>query len=81
MALLSGRSDSNFDFAELVTLLERLGFFLRIKESHHIFFRNDVEEIINLQPNKNKAKAYQVKQIRNLVLRYNLKFECDEKSL
>jgi predicted RNA binding protein YcfA (HicA-like mRNA interferase family) len=78
MLLLSGRSDANFEFVELVNLLERMGFMLRIKGSHHIFYRDDIEEIINLQPDKNKAKAYQVKQVRNLILRYNLKIDRDE---
>jgi hypothetical protein len=55
-----------------------LGFSLSIRGSHHIFFRNDVEEIINLQADKNKAKGYQVKQVRNLILKYNLKIESDE---
>jgi predicted RNA binding protein YcfA (HicA-like mRNA interferase family) len=78
MLLLSGRSDTNFEFAELVNLLERLGFSLRIRGSHHIFFKDDIEEIINLQPDKNKAKSYQVKQVRNLILKYNLKIKGDE---
>jgi len=76
--LLSGRSDMNFEFSELVNLLERLGFSLRIRGSHYIFYRNDVEEIINLQADKNKAKGYQVKQVRNLILKYNLKVDSDE---
>jgi len=59
-------------------LLERLGFTLRIRGSHHIFFRDDIEEIINLQLDKNKAKAYHVKQVRNLILKYNLKIDRDE---
>ena len=29
-----------------------------------------VEEILNVQPLGNKAKAYQVKQVRNLILKY-----------
>ena len=32
----------------------------------------DVEEIINIQPAGNKAKPYQVKQIRNIILKYKL---------
>ncbi|HNW51985.1 MAG TPA: type II toxin-antitoxin system HicA family toxin [Prolixibacteraceae bacterium] len=78
MLLLSGRSDSNFEFSELVHLLDRLGFVMRINGSHHIFFKGDVEEIINLQPDKNKAKPYQVKQVRNLILKYDLKIVGDE---
>jgi transposase len=54
-------------------LLLSLGFSERIKGNHHIFTRNDVIEIINLQPLKDgKAKAYQVKQVRNLILKYKL---------
>ena len=49
-----------------------MGFTVRIKGSHHIFFRDDVEEIINLQPDKNKAKPYQVKQVRDIILRNKL---------
>lgn len=78
LLLLSGRSDTNFEFSDLVNLLERLGFALRIKGSHHIFFKDDVDEIINLQPEKNKAKPYQVKQVRNLILKYDLKIDGDE---
>ena len=34
--------------------------------------KDDVEEIINLQPAGNKAKPYQVKQVRNIILKYQL---------
>jgi predicted RNA binding protein YcfA (HicA-like mRNA interferase family) len=53
-------------------LLEILGFEYRIKGSHHIFFRENVNEIINIQPKGVKAKDYQVKQIRNLIVKYKL---------
>lgn len=41
-----------------------------IKGSHHIFTKTNVEEIINTQPLGAKAKAYQVKQVRILILKY-----------
>jgi predicted RNA binding protein YcfA (HicA-like mRNA interferase family) len=72
LKVLSGNSDSNISFSELCNLLEHLGFQLRIKGDHHIFFRNDMIEIINIQPNGNSAKAYQVKQVRNIILKYKL---------
>jgi len=54
-------------------LLLDLGFNERIKGSHHIFYRNDVIEIINLQPLPDgKAKSYQVKQVRNILVKYKL---------
>jgi predicted RNA binding protein YcfA (HicA-like mRNA interferase family) len=62
--LLSGRQDQSIQFSELTNLLTSLGFSGRTKGSHHIFFRPDIAEIINIQPIDNKAKAYQVKQIR-----------------
>lgn len=71
--LLSGGSDINFDFKHLVKILESLGFEKRIKGSHHIFYKHGIQEIINIQPKSdNKAKPYQVKQVRNLITKYNL---------
>jgi hypothetical protein len=57
--ILSGRSDANVDFNDLLGLLDRLGFKERIRESHHIFTREGIEEILNLQPKGAKAKVYQ----------------------
>ena len=75
--LLSGESDNNFDFSELVSLMKILGFQHRVKGSHYIFYRETIIEIINIQPvRENKAKPYQVKQIRNLILKYKLKIEA-----
>jgi len=48
---------------------------MRIKGSHHIFSHKDIDEIINLQPDGSKAKAYQVKQIRNIMIKYQLGVE------
>ena len=70
--ILRGSSDANINFIELCHLLRRLGFEERIRGDHHIFTRDNVEEIINLQPRGAKAKAYQVKQVRNLILKYRL---------
>lgn len=74
--ILSGRADANIDFTDLRRLLKHFGFDERIKGSHHIFWKEGVEEIINLQPKGSKAKAYQVKQVRNLILKY--KFEAND---
>jgi predicted RNA binding protein YcfA (HicA-like mRNA interferase family) len=69
--ILSGLSDKNIRFQDLRKLLANLGFSARIKGDHHIFFKEGVEEIINLQPLKDgKAKAYQVKQVRTIILKY-----------
>ncbi len=70
--ILLGFSDANIDFDDLRRLLINLEFDERIKGSHHIFTKNGIEEIINIQPIGSKAKAYQVKQVRNLILKYKL---------
>jgi len=70
--IMSGASDNNIRFNELCSILERLGFECRIKGDHFIFYKQGVDEIINLQPRSNKAKDYQVKQVRNLILQYRL---------
>jgi hypothetical protein len=70
--ILSGRSDHSIRFTELTNLLRTMGFNERIKGDHHIFYRQDVEEILNLQPKGSQAKVYQVKQVRNLILKYRL---------
>ena len=70
--IIQARSDRNISFTEIIALLEWLGFDLRIRGDHHIFSREGIEEIINLQPKSGKAKPYQVKQVRNLVIKYGL---------
>jgi predicted RNA binding protein YcfA (HicA-like mRNA interferase family) len=75
--ILRGTADANISFAELCRLLHRLGFDERIRGSHHIFTKDGVEEILNLQPKGAKAKPYQVKQVRNIILRYKLGGEDD----
>ena len=49
----------------------------RIRGSHHIFSREGVAEILNLQPKGSKAKAYQVKQVREVIVSHGLAREVD----
>ena len=70
--ILRGTSDVNIDFDNLRNLLKQLGFEERMKGSHHIFWKNNIPEILNLQSKGSKAKAYQVKQVRNIILKYKL---------
>ncbi len=72
LSILSGTKDKSILFADLQTALARLGFQCRIKGDHFIYTKGGVEEIINIQPAGNKAKLYQVKQIRNIILKYQL---------
>lgn len=70
--ILSGRSDANVRFEDLRALLLALGFVQRTRGSHHIFAKPEVEEQLNLQRDGAKAKPYQVKQARIILIRYNL---------
>lgn len=70
--ILRGTSDANIPFAQMCQLLKKLGFEERIRGSHHIFTKDGIEEIMNLQSRGAKTKPYQVKQIRNAILKYKL---------
>jgi predicted RNA binding protein YcfA (HicA-like mRNA interferase family) len=73
--ILQGSSDANIPFDELCRLLERLGFSKRTSGGHHVFRRQGTGEKINLQPEGNKAKPYQVRQVRAVILKYKLGVE------
>jgi hypothetical protein len=72
LKILRGTSDANIDFTQLCYLLIKLGFKQRVRGDHFIFAMDGIVEIINIQPQGSKAKAYQVKQIRNLIIKYKL---------
>ena len=59
-------------FTDLQVILSRLGFECRIKGDHFIYTKDGVDENINIQPKGNKAKPYQVRQVREVILKYNL---------
>lgn len=71
-AIMSGTKDKNILFSDLQMVLDRLGFQCRIRGDHFIYTKDGVEEIINIQPVGSKAKPYQVKQVRNIILQYQL---------
>ena len=70
--LLGGDADANVGFEAMCGLLRRLGFEERTRGSHHVFRRSGVEELINLQRDGDKAKVYQVRQVRAVLVRYGL---------
>lgn len=70
--ILRGTADSNINFDDLCRLLEKIGFEKRIRGSHHTFRKEGVVEKINLQRDGNRAKVYQVRQVRAVLLRYKL---------
>lgn len=73
LSVLRGTNDQNISFADLQKLLNRLGFQCRIKGDHFIYTKTDIDEIINIQPRQGgRAKPYQVKQVREIILKYGL---------
>jgi predicted RNA binding protein YcfA (HicA-like mRNA interferase family) len=76
--ILRGTSDKNIPFEGMCRLLRHIGFEERTRGSHHIFTRDGVEEILNLQTKAGRAKPYQVKQVRQVILKYRLGGREDE---
>lgn len=70
--ILIGRSDQSLRFDALCRVVRALGFDERIRGSHHIFTKDNIAEIINLQPKRGMAKPYQVRQVRQLIHNYRL---------
>ncbi|MBC7815898.1 MAG: type II toxin-antitoxin system HicA family toxin [Planctomycetaceae bacterium] len=70
--ILLGSSDQSLRFDELCRVVRALGFDERIRGSHHIFTKENIDEIINLQPKRGLAKPYQVRQVRQLIHKYRL---------
>ena len=71
-AVMSGSKDNNIRFADLRKILEDAGFSCRIRGDHFIYKNPEYPERINIQPVGNKAKAYQVKQVRSIFEKYNI---------
>ena len=72
-AVVSGQSDNNIRYADFENLLIDLGFvYERQKGSHVIYYHGGVNEFMNIQPDGNKAKGYQVRQVRTIIFKYRL---------
>jgi len=65
--LLSGLSDKNIRFQDLKKILNDFGFSVRIKGDHHIFYKEGIEEIINLQPLRDYAQRHALCDVRSYV--------------
>lgn len=70
--VLCGTRDTNIAFSNSRNILENIGFSCRIKGDHFIYTKEGVDEIINIQSDGNRAKPYQVKQVRNIIIKYRL---------
>ena len=70
--ILSGQSDGNIEFDDLVAYLRRCGFEHRTKGSHNLFTKKGIDAMVNLQADGSKAKRYQVRQIRDILVNYQI---------
>ncbi|MBQ3464078.1 MAG: type II toxin-antitoxin system HicA family toxin [Clostridia bacterium] len=77
-AIISGKHDTSTKFTDVQNVLKFLEFHERVRGDHFIYTQKGIEEILNLQPDGSKAKPYQVKQVRNIILKYNLGGKDDE---
>lgn len=71
-SVICGQQDKNIKFQDLQHLLRHMGFRERIRGDHFIYTKEGIIEKINIQPNGTGAKPYQVKQVRNIILKYGL---------
>jgi len=70
--VLRGSNDANIPFDSLCGLLKRLGFEQHTRGSHNVFRKEGIAEKPNLQRDGANAKPYQVHQVRDIILKYNL---------
>lgn len=72
-AVMGSQSDNNIKYSDFQNLIIDLGFvFERQRGSHVIYYHDGINEFMNIQPDGNKAKAYQVRQLRRIILVYGL---------
>ena len=70
---MGGRHDADFSFNQLCSLLTELGYAMRKGQGGHIIFQLGAS-FLNLQAAPGgKAKAYQVRQVRQELPNLNLK--------
>lgn len=71
--ILDGSHLANIHFDDVRSLLARLGFRERIRGSHYVYTKAGIEDQVNLQPGGSDAKPYQLRQLRNVLVKHNLR--------
>jgi predicted RNA binding protein YcfA (HicA-like mRNA interferase family) len=70
------RAQGVIPFRDLQRLLGKLGFRLdRVSGSHHIYLHSKVSRPLNIQSFGKDAKPYQVRQLRDMIEEFGLKWE------
>lgn len=71
--VISGKSDNNINFNDFCKLITDLGFNLKgQKGSHKSYYHNGINERMTVQNANSKAKGYQVKRLRNIIVKPGL---------
>jgi len=71
--VISGKSDNNINFNDFRNLIVDLGFeFIRQTGSHRQYFNHEINSFMNIQKDGSKAKGYEVRQLRKIILKYDL---------
>lgn len=71
--IMSGKSDNNIHFNDFHKLIIDLGFdFKGQKGSHLSYYHNKINERMTIQSAGAKAKGYQVRQLRNIIIKHGL---------
>lgn len=71
--VISGKSDNNINFNDFRNLIVDLGFnFINQNGSHIQYYNKGINERMTIQNNKSKAKGYQVRQLRNIIIKHGL---------
>lgn len=70
--IIRGKSNASISFSELCLLLHSLGFEERVRGSHHLFRKKGIQKKLNLQKEGSKAKPYQARQVRSIIIEFSL---------
>lgn len=72
-AVMSGKSDHNILFSDFRKLIVDLGFIPKKQRGSHMsFYNGNINERMTIQKDGSKAKGYQVRQLRDIIEKYNL---------
>lgn len=71
--IMSGKSDNNIRFSDFRNLIVNLGFeFKNQNGSHIVYYHKEINERVTIQNDGSKAKGYQVRQLRNIIIKHGL---------
>ena len=76
---LTSGAVNNVAFADFTDLVEGFGFELdRIEGSHRLYRHPRIPQRMSVQPLRNEAKPYQIRQFLRLIEEHDLRLEDDE---